>query len=99
MFRVQMIFPACNAIAMPRTVPFRTTTDNRLFVHLCSILLVWLVDPMQAEGRYTCMPKAVDPTAGGLPFSSILPKIILPLAVCSTLVTVISTDLPISLRA
>jgi len=33
------------------------------------------------------------------PFSSILPKIILPLAVCSTLVTEISIVLPISLRA
>ena len=33
------------------------------------------------------------------PFSSILPKIILPLAVCSTLVTEMSTDLPIILRA
>jgi len=60
------------------------------------------------------LPKAVGPTAGGqrvistgpgrpgsplLPFSSTLPKIILPLAVCSTLVTEMSTDLPISRRA
>jgi hypothetical protein len=33
------------------------------------------------------------------PFSSSLPKIILPLAVCSTLVTAMSTDRPIILRA
>jgi len=44
-------------------------------------------------------PKAAGPTAGGAGVSSSLPKIILPLAVCSTLVTEISTDLPISLRA
>ena len=44
---------------------------------------------------------AVSPSGrfAALPFSSILPKIILPLAVCSTLVTEISTDRPIILRA
>ena len=39
------------------------------------------------------------PGSPPLPFSSTLPKIIFPLAVCSTLVTEISTALPISLRA
>jgi hypothetical protein len=38
MLGIQMKFPAGNAIAMPRTVPFGTTTDHGLFVHLGSIL-------------------------------------------------------------
>ena len=46
-------------------------------------------------GRVFGMVHATSP----LPFSSSLPKIILPLAVCSTLVTAMSMLLPMSLRA
>ena len=48
---------------------------------------------------YTCLLMPLKKPHRSRTVSSILPKIILPLAVCSTLVTAISTDLPITLRA
>lgn len=47
MLGIQMKFPAGNTIAMTRTVPLGATTDNRLFIHLCSIPSAWLLASLQ----------------------------------------------------
>jgi hypothetical protein len=51
------------------------------------------------KARHESIPAASHTVSTTLPFSSILPKIILPLAVCSTLVTEMSTERPIMRRA
>src|SRR5579863_6903735 len=82
--RVQVVVPAPLAVAVPIALPLWTCANG---------------PPLTDDRENLHRVFHVVSRTAGLPFSSILPKIILPLAVCSTLVTEIPTDRPISLRA